>query len=210
MTASTHARALVLETPRHLVEQSFELPEIGADDGLLRVEACGLCGTDHEQYTGQLHPGRPVRPRPRDGRDRRGGRRRRRRALGRAAGRPGGACRCSSRAASAAPAGAATTRHCKRHGHGAPCTGSRAPRSRPGLWGGYATHHYLGPDSLLLPVPDGLDPVLATAVQPARRRHPVGGHGARHDRGRPGRGARARASAGCRACAAAKEPARSS
>ena len=62
MTAATHARALVLETPRHLVERAFELPEIGDDDGLLRVEACGLCGTDHEQYTGQLHPGRPFVP----------------------------------------------------------------------------------------------------------------------------------------------------
>ena len=28
-----------------------------ADTGVLRVEACGLCGTDHEQYTGALHPG---------------------------------------------------------------------------------------------------------------------------------------------------------
>jgi alcohol dehydrogenase len=35
-----------------------------------------------------------------------------------------------------------------------------------GLWGGYATHHHLGPDSLLLPVPEGLDPVLATAFNP--------------------------------------------
>ena len=37
-----------------------------------------------------------------------------------------------------------------------------------------------GPTRMLLPVPDGLDPVLATAVQPARGGHPVGGHAARH------------------------------
>ena len=36
----------------------------------------------------------------------------------------------------------------------------------PGLWGGYATHLYLGPDSMLLPVPDDLDPVLATMFNP--------------------------------------------
>ena len=36
----------------------------------------------------------------------------------------------------------------------------------PGLWGGYATHHYLGPDSMLLPVPAELDPVLATVFNP--------------------------------------------
>src|SRR5690349_7494367 len=48
------ARALVLEQPRQLVARSMPLPAIGEDDALLRVEACGLCGTDHEQYTGLL------------------------------------------------------------------------------------------------------------------------------------------------------------
>ena len=48
------ARALVLEEPRRLVARDLPLPEIGADDGMLRVEACGLCGTDHEQYDGHL------------------------------------------------------------------------------------------------------------------------------------------------------------
>ena len=36
----------------------------------------------------------------------------------------------------------------------------------PGLWGGYATHLYLGPDSMLLPVPGELDPALATMFNP--------------------------------------------
>src|SRR4029079_12620566 len=36
----------------------------------------------------------------------------------------------------------------------------------PGLWGGYATHQYLAPDSLVLPVPDALDPVVATLFNP--------------------------------------------
>ena len=36
----------------------------------------------------------------------------------------------------------------------------------PGLWGGYATHHYLSPDSVLLPVPESLDPVVATLFNP--------------------------------------------
>src|SRR5262245_2453000 len=51
------ARAPVLEAPRTLVARDFAVPEIGDDDALLRVEACGLCGTDHEEYTGQLFPG---------------------------------------------------------------------------------------------------------------------------------------------------------
>ena len=41
---------------------SFGLPEIGDNDALLRVEACGLCGTDHEQFTGELFPGYPFVP----------------------------------------------------------------------------------------------------------------------------------------------------
>jgi alcohol dehydrogenase len=39
-------------------------------------------------------------------------------------------------------------------------------RRAPGLWGGYATHQYLAPDSMLLPVPDGLPPEVAVAFNP--------------------------------------------
>ena len=55
--AQTAVRALVLDAPRTLVERSLPMPSIGEDDGLLRVEACGLCGTDHELYTGTLPAG---------------------------------------------------------------------------------------------------------------------------------------------------------
>ena len=57
MSDAARARALVLEAPRRLTTRSFPRPEIGDDDALLRVEACGLCGTDHEEYTGELFPG---------------------------------------------------------------------------------------------------------------------------------------------------------
>ena len=36
----------------------------------------------------------------------------------------------------------------------------------PGLWGGYAEHQYLAPDSMLRPVPATLDPVTATMFNP--------------------------------------------
>src|SRR5438067_129872 len=62
VTDQATATALVLEAPRRLVVRSLPLPDIADDDGLLRIEACGLCGTDHEQYTGQLHPGYPFVP----------------------------------------------------------------------------------------------------------------------------------------------------
>src|SRR4051794_3605227 len=51
------ARALVLTQPRRLESREFPLPDVGPDDGVLRVDACGLCGTDHEQFTGELWGG---------------------------------------------------------------------------------------------------------------------------------------------------------
>jgi len=52
-----HARALVLEAPRRLEPRDLPLPDAGDDGAVLRIEACGLCGTDHEQYTGELAGG---------------------------------------------------------------------------------------------------------------------------------------------------------
>src|SRR5690242_5403744 len=34
--------------------REFPRPKIGDDDGLLRIEACGICGSDVEQYRGHL------------------------------------------------------------------------------------------------------------------------------------------------------------
>jgi len=45
-------RAAVLVDDRRLEVQEFPRPETGPDDGLLRVEASGICGTDVEQYHG--------------------------------------------------------------------------------------------------------------------------------------------------------------
>ena len=56
------ATAMVLAAPRSLGAEPCRCPRSADDDALLRVEACGLCGTDHEQYSGQLHPGHPFIP----------------------------------------------------------------------------------------------------------------------------------------------------
>ena len=85
------------------------------------------------------------------------------------------------------------------------CTASSTSSKPPGLWGGYATHLYLAPDAMLLPVPSGLDAVRRDAVQPAGRRHPVGGDASRYAHGRRSSPCSARASAGLSACAAAKD-----
>jgi alcohol dehydrogenase len=158
------ARALVLEAPRQLVERRFDLPAIGDDDALLRVEACGLCGTDHEQFTGLLPGPGPFIP----GHETVGVLER---LGGRAAERWGvaegdrvavevfqscrtcGACRRGE------------YRRCERHGL-ATMYGFVAVDHAPGLWGGYATHQYLAPDSLVVPVPPALDPVVATLFNP--------------------------------------------
>jgi threonine dehydrogenase-like Zn-dependent dehydrogenase len=48
-------RAVVQTRPRQLEMREFPRPVIGPEDGaLLRVEACGICGTDVEQYRGAM------------------------------------------------------------------------------------------------------------------------------------------------------------
>jgi threonine dehydrogenase-like Zn-dependent dehydrogenase len=48
------ARAAVQVGPRKYEVQDFEIPRVGADDAVMRVEACGLCGSDVDQYDGKL------------------------------------------------------------------------------------------------------------------------------------------------------------
>jgi len=48
-------RAVVQTGPRQMEIREFPRPVIGPDDGaLLRVEACGICGSDVEQYKGAM------------------------------------------------------------------------------------------------------------------------------------------------------------
>jgi threonine dehydrogenase-like Zn-dependent dehydrogenase len=48
-------RAAVQTGPRQIEIREFPRPVIGPDDGgLLRIEACGICGSDVEQYKGHL------------------------------------------------------------------------------------------------------------------------------------------------------------
>ncbi|HLI44015.1 MAG TPA: zinc-binding dehydrogenase [Acidimicrobiales bacterium] len=164
MGEPTLARALVLEAPRQLRLRSMPLPEIGEDDGLLRIEACGLCGTDHEQYTGALPSGFAFVP----GHESVGtieavGRR----AAERWGVHPGDRVAVevfqSCRECAACRSGA--YRRCERHGL-RDMYGFIPVETAPGLWGGYATHQYLAPDTLVLPVPPGLDPVVATLFNP--------------------------------------------
>lgn len=157
-------RALVLEEPRRLEARRLPAPEVGDDDGVLRVEACGLCGTDHEQFTGGIRVAGPFVP----GHEIVGvvedvGSRAAERwgvaAGDRVAVVPFMACRAC------APCLAGDHRHCERHGF-REFYGAIPVDRAPALWGGYAEAAYLAPDALLLPVPERLDPVLATVFNP--------------------------------------------
>lgn len=48
------ALAAVLESPKNFKFREFTIPDVSEGDAVLRVEACGLCGTDYEQWLGHL------------------------------------------------------------------------------------------------------------------------------------------------------------
>lgn len=158
------ARALVLDRPRHLVVREFPVPLLGDDDALVRVAACGLCGTDHEQYTGELAGGFAFVP----GHETVGTIA----AIGpRAAQRWGVtagdrvAVEVFQSCLTCRACRAGEYRRCERHGL-ADMYGFIPVDRAPGLWGGYAQYQYLAPDSMVLPLPPGLDPVVATLFNP--------------------------------------------
>ncbi len=51
---SEMVRAMVQSGPRQMELREFARPVVGDDDALVRVEACGICGSDVEQYRGHL------------------------------------------------------------------------------------------------------------------------------------------------------------
>ncbi|HEV8296548.1 MAG TPA: zinc-binding dehydrogenase [Acidimicrobiales bacterium] len=158
MRSTSRARALVLEAPRAMSVREFDVPAVGDDDAVLRVEACGLCGTDHEVWSGAIVKQLPLVP----GHE----------AIGiieqigsRAAAKwglavgdrvgvaPRQACGACARCL------AGDRRGCERHR--GDTYGSIPLTTAPSLWGGYAEVQYLSPDSQLVRVPTHLDPVLA-------------------------------------------------
>ena len=46
--------AMVQTGVRRIEPRDIPLPDIDADSALLQVEACGICGSDCEQYEGHL------------------------------------------------------------------------------------------------------------------------------------------------------------
>ena len=158
------ATAMVLESPRKMVRWTFPLPEVGEADAVLRVEACGLCGTDHEQYTGSMSAGFAFIPGHEivgvieeigpEAVSRWGVNRGDRVAV-----EVFQTCRACDECLSG------DYIRCRRYGL-RDMYGYVPVETEPALWGGYATHVYLSKDALVLPVPSSLDPVTATLFNP--------------------------------------------
>src|SRR5262249_16993457 len=56
--------AMVQTGPRALEPRELPIPALDADSALLRVEVCGICGSDYEQFAGVLGTPVPVIPGP--------------------------------------------------------------------------------------------------------------------------------------------------
>jgi threonine dehydrogenase-like Zn-dependent dehydrogenase len=159
------AQAAVLTAPRTFEMREFALPEIGPDDGLLRVEANGLCGTDYYQYlcefkigTGKL----PIIPghEPIGWIEKIGVNAAKRWKVSE-----------GDRVVVKAPIPCEQCRQCKmgstqrcekRMGYGV-YTSTDVP---PSLWGGYATHLYLHPNTQLKKAPSGIPSDVLTLFNP--------------------------------------------
>ena len=145
--------------------RELPIPAIDDDSAILRIEACGICGSDVEQYTGTIPVPLPVIPgheplgmHRRDRRPRRQALEGRRRRPGRRRGadpvRPlprlprAAATRCAAAAAAMFAHGYVPLSHA------------------PGLWGGYADYMYLDPCSIVHKVRADIPASLAVMFNP--------------------------------------------
>ena len=153
--------AMVLTGPRALEPRDLAIPEIDDDSGILRVEACGICGSDYEQFEGVLRTPVPVIP----GHEPLG----RIAAIGDRAARRWGV-EVGDRVA---VENMISCRFCT------PCLGGRShlcekrliysyvPLSqKPGLYGAYAEYMWLHPNSVLHKIEAALPAALAVMFNP--------------------------------------------
>ena len=157
-------RAIVQTGPRQLELRELPIPEIDDDSALLRVEACGICGSDVEQYTGTLPVRWPLIPghEPLGIIERIGDR---------AAQRWGVNTGDRVAVETMIPCG-----HCRAciagryqvcRGRGGMFGYSYVPLSHPpGLWGAYADYMYLDPFSLVHPVRKAIPASIAAMFNP--------------------------------------------
>ena len=152
-------RAVVQTAPRQLELRELPIPEIDDDSALLRVEACGICGSDVEQYAGVIPVRLPVIPghEPLGTIERIGDRAAKRWRVG-----------VGDRVAVEAPipcghcpaCRAGTYQVCR--GRGGMFAHGYVPLAHPpGLWGAYADYMYLDPFSIVHKIRADIPPGIA-------------------------------------------------
>ena len=158
--------AAVIIDKRRIELREFAVPEPTADDAVLRVEACGICGSDYHYYK-ELDHWPYLNPPHIMGHE----------VVGRigAIGREASAhwkLKEGDLVAVEAPVTCQRCRYCLT-GNATLCADKRSygisasMADPPHLWGGYAQYMYLHPNSILHPVPAGVTPqaaVLYTCV----------------------------------------------
>lgn len=153
--------AMVQTGTRRLEARDLPMPEIDDDSAILRIEACGICGSDYEQFEGVLRVPLPVVP----GHEPLG----RIAAIGDRAARRWGvdigdrvavetmlSCHCCN-----------TCLGGRYHLCGNRRIYSYIPlAAEPGLWGAYAQYMWLAPNAILHKIDPSLPPELAVMFNP--------------------------------------------
>ena len=155
------AIAAVMVRPGSMEVRELEVPEIGEDEGLVRIEACGICGTDYEWFRGDLEVPYPVVL----GHEPLGTIER----IGPVASRRWGV-RKGDRVAVRSRYRCGRCQACTEDS-GQPCPsegsfGSTGLDREPGLWGGYAEFLYLPPGAVVHPMDKTLPAELAVMFNP--------------------------------------------
>lgn len=169
VTSVRTASAAVAVAPLRTEIQRLPVPAVGHDDGLLAVEACGLCGTDWDFYTRRrgAHLGSLILGHEIVGRVLAVGERATQRWRIRAGDRiaveeflPCGHCEfCFSGRPALCEATDSRSERFLRYG-------ATPIDVAPGLWGGFCEVLYLHPDALVHLLPPDLSPDLATLFVP--------------------------------------------
>jgi alcohol dehydrogenase len=156
---SEQATFVVLTGPRRLEVRQAPLPDTGDDEGILALEACGVCGTDVEAYEGNTDRWNGCIP----GHEPMG----RILRVGNSA-KKRWAVEEGDRVAVHSLLSCGRCLSCRTGQE--PCTsagfergyGGISPDVPPGLWGGYSTHMYLSPEAILLPMSPSLSVAAAS------------------------------------------------
>jgi threonine dehydrogenase-like Zn-dependent dehydrogenase len=153
--------AMVQTAPRKLEARELPIPEITDDSALLRIEACGICGTDYEQFEGAVRTPMPLIPghEPLGVIEKVGDTAARRWGVD-AGDRVAVETMLSCRCCPACLAGSYQLCHKRRFYAFIPLS------EPPGLWGSYAEHMYLDANSIVHKMDAALPPEIAVMFNP--------------------------------------------